>query len=101
MILVVTLILLVMFYIVWSAAAQKQDEKLLVCMDDESREAIRVIMQKGIDEALVRHTIQMFNTWMKDPTEQPNRAITGMRNAVKAYIGSRKVVLTWNPPLCN
>jgi hypothetical protein len=81
-----------------SIAAPKVD--YVQCMDGETREDLRNAMRAGIDQAMKAHTVQMFNIWMKDPTDQPARAISGMRNAVKAYVGSRKVANDWNPPLC-
>jgi hypothetical protein len=72
----------------------------LVCVDSETREDLRLAMRAGIDQAMRTHTARMFENWMKDASGQPDRAITGMRNAVKAYAGARKAANEWNPPQC-
>jgi hypothetical protein len=73
-----------------------------LCMDRETREDLRTAMRAGIDQAMRRQTQHMFETWMKEPNafDQPQRAISGMRNAVRAYVGARKVANEWSPPLC-
>jgi hypothetical protein len=71
-----------------------------LCMDAELREEIREIMSDGLKAALRRHTSQVFNTWMRDPAQQPARAQAGMRHGIDAYIGSRLEVKNWNPPSC-
>lgn len=73
-----------------------------LCMDTETREDLRLAMRTGIDQAMRRHTQKMFETWMKEPTaaDQPERAVHGMKNAVRAYVGARKVANEWSPPLC-
>jgi len=72
----------------------------VTCMDIETREDLRNAMRAGIDRAMQSHTARMFTNWMKDPTDQPARAVHGMNNAVKAYVGSRKVANEWSPPVC-
>ena len=73
-----------------------------LCMDTETREDLRLAMRAGIDQAMRRQTQRMFENWMKEPTavDQPDRAITGMKNAVRAYVGARRVANEWSPPLC-
>jgi hypothetical protein len=71
-----------------------------VCMDSEMREQARTLMLAGIDQAFRDHAVSMFNGWQKDPIGQPGRAERGMRSAIVAYVGSRKSIQRWNPPLC-
>lgn len=71
-----------------------------LCMDAEVREEIRAIMMDGLKTSLRRHTVHVFNTWMRDPTGQPQRARAGMRHGIEAYIGSRIEVKKWDPPFC-
>jgi hypothetical protein len=70
------------------------------CMDPAMREEVRQIVLSGIDRALNRHVGQMFEIWMKDPSEQPKRAIIGMHTAIDAYVRSRASALRWSPPAC-
>jgi hypothetical protein len=73
-----------------------------LCMDDTLREEIRAVMLEGVKDALRRHTMKVFNVWMKEPTasDQPARAKTGIRLGVEAYVGSRRAAHAWDPPLC-
>lgn len=70
------------------------------CIDPEMREQVRVLMLAGIDQAMREHAVKMFNVWQKDPSNQPTRAIAGMKSAIIAYAGSRAAAQRWNPPAC-
>lgn len=70
------------------------------CMDTEMREQVRVLMLAGIDQAMREHAVKMFNVWQRDPTNQPKRAIAGMKSAIIAYAGSRAAAQRWSPPAC-
>jgi hypothetical protein len=70
------------------------------CMDDATRDKARALMSEGLDLALKSRTDQLFEIWMKDATDQPKRAITGMNNGVRAYAAARAAVLRWDPPSC-
>jgi hypothetical protein len=72
----------------------------VVCTDAETAEKIRGVMLSAVDEALKQQVIHVFEVWMKDDRDQPARARTGTRQAVKAYIGSRKGIADWQPPTC-
>lgn len=71
-----------------------------VCMDAETREKARTLMLAGTEEAFKEHTRHMFEIWMKDQSDQPRRAITGMRQGIVAYVNTRKAAMRFNPPLC-
>jgi len=102
LILSIVITAIIMWLIISAGATTKPVEKhaYVTCMDAETREDLRNAMRAGVDQAMKTHTAQMFNVWMKDPTEQPDRAIAGQRNAVRAYVGSRKIANDWNPPNC-
>jgi hypothetical protein len=70
------------------------------CMDAEMREHARKIMIGAIDDSLRRHTMKTFDTWMRDPTEQPARAVRGMQMAVRAFVGAHREAKNWNPHPC-
>jgi hypothetical protein len=71
-----------------------------VCIGEEDRERARIIMIDGIDDALKAHTKFIFDIWMKDPSDQPKRAIIGMRAGVSAWARSRAAATNWDPPVC-
>jgi len=70
------------------------------CVTDEVREKIQKLMIEGLDEGLKAHTRKMVDIWVQDDTDQPKRAIEGMKSGIRAYIRSRAAALHWNPPTC-
>ena len=71
-----------------------------LCMDDEIQEQIRTIMLAAIDQGLKEHTVHVFQNWLKDPSDQPKRAVAGLRVGVSAYLRSRAAMDKWDPPRC-
>lgn len=67
---------------------------------EEDRERVRAIMLAAIDAAFKDQIMHLFEVWMKDAKDQPTRAATGARNAVRAYVGSRRTVSDWQPEIC-
>lgn len=82
------------------ASAQSQVVELPVCLDDQTREQIRGVMVEALDDALKEHVKHVFEVWLKDERGQPERARTGVKQGIKAYIGARKGALDWAPPVC-
>jgi hypothetical protein len=74
-----------------------QDE---LCLDADVREMVRSIMLAALDEGLKKHTVQMYDVWMRDDRDQPTRAITGMRSTIAAYARARNAAVNWSPPRC-
>jgi len=101
LLLLVTLgLLLIGGSLVWPAPKMTDYAHYVQCMSPETREDLRTVMREGVNNAMRNHTGRMFDNWMRDATDQPGRAVTGMHNAVKAYVGSLKVLNDWNPPQC-
>ena len=69
-------------------------------MSEVDRERTRAIILSGIDEGLKDHVKHMFEVWMKDDSEQPRRAVTGMHIARRAHRRATTQALEWNPPIC-
>jgi hypothetical protein len=86
--------------ILFAALPSQGAEQPAPCIDPEMREQVRGLMLAGIDEALRRHTRRMFDVWMKDPADQPRRAVAGLNTAVSAYVRSRASAQRWSPPAC-
>jgi hypothetical protein len=84
----------------WAMQSVAQEKPTELCMGDEIQEEVRAIALKAIDEALKQHIVHIFDTWMKDPSDQPKRAVTGFRIGVGAYLRSRTAIDKWDPPLC-
>lgn len=70
------------------------------CLDPDAREKVRTLMLEGIDAGFRQHVVHVFDNWLKDSSDQPARAIKGMRIGINAYARSRAVALKWLPPIC-
>jgi hypothetical protein len=70
------------------------------CVDDRTREEIRTLTLEAIDIGLKEHVSHLFEVWVRDPAEQPKRAMVGMQNGISAYLRARQNALAWNPPIC-
>jgi hypothetical protein len=82
------------------ASAESQPVELGPCMDEQTREQIRNMMLDALDSSLKSHIEHVFEVWLRDERGQPDRARTGVRQGIKAYLGARKGALEWTPPLC-
>jgi hypothetical protein len=71
------------------------------CVDgEEMREKIREIMREALDQALSRHIVHIFEVWMKDARDQPERARLGIHAGINAYISARRGAIRWTPAVC-
>lgn len=48
--------------------------------------------KEAIEAAYREHVQRLYSTWMKDETGQPARAVTGARQAQRAYIDSMNAI---------
>lgn len=51
-----------------------------------------VLDKEAIEAAYREHVQRMYSIWMKDETGQPHRALTGVRQAQKAYLASMEAI---------
>src|SRR5262245_22371356 len=80
---------------------QSEPARKQICIDDhETKERIRKIIMEGVELGLRTHIDKVFEIWIKDPQDQPNRAARGTYDGVSAYVRARRAVLNWSPPLC-
>jgi len=77
-----------------------KEQQPTFCLDDRLQEEVRVLMLEGIKQGMLKHTLLVFDNWVKDPSEQPERAIRGMQSAISAYVRSRKALDVWDLPRC-
>jgi hypothetical protein len=88
----------------WAATEiidRTQAQVAIACVDPEERVRVREIVVQGLDGALKDRVYHLFEQWVRDTTEQPKRATTGLTNAINAHIRARKDALRWNPPPCD
>ena len=72
-----------------------------VCFTQQQRDHILEMSQRGIDEGFQAKVKDLFDVWIRDPTDQPRRAISGMQTNLSAYHRARNSIRIWDPPICN
>jgi hypothetical protein len=80
------------------ASAETRPE---LCMDSDTRERVRKIMIEALDNSLRTKVEDLFAVWLRDATDQPRRAQTGMNTALRAYVGARAAAMKFDPPECS
>jgi hypothetical protein len=79
------------------ASAETRPE---LCMDADTRERVRRLMFEALDNSLREKIESLFAVWLRDATDQPRRAQTGMNSALRAYVGARAAAMKFDPPEC-
>jgi hypothetical protein len=79
------------------ASAETRPE---LCMDSDTRERVRKLMIEALDNSLREKIESLFAIWLRDATDQPRRAQTGMNTALRAYVGARAAAMKFDPPEC-
>jgi hypothetical protein len=79
------------------ASAETRPE---LCMDSDTRERVRKLMIEALDNSLREKIESLFAVWLRDSTDQPRRAQTGMNSALRAYVGARAAAMKFDPPEC-
>jgi hypothetical protein len=70
------------------------------CFDAETRERARALTIEGFDAGLRNYNRRIFDVWMRDGQDDPNRATAGMKNGIDAYGRARAAIQQWQPPTC-
>lgn len=74
--------------------------KEFICGDEKMQDHVRQLMLGALDNALHEHITHVFETWMKDETQQPERARRGVNQGTAAFVRSREAVMRWKLPPC-
>jgi hypothetical protein len=53
------------------------------------------LLHEALDTALKNYVVQEFDMWMRDATEQPQRAAAGTKKAIAAYREACKAIDDW------
>lgn len=99
------LVLLLAFTAGYGASTRRLElasalSKEFICGDAKTEEHVRQLMLGALDNALHEHITHVFETWMKDETQQPERAKRGVNQGTAAFVRSREAVLKWKLPPC-
>jgi hypothetical protein len=68
--------------------------------DQQQEERIHRLMSQALDDAFKAHISHLFDIWVKDPAEQPARAVNGASTGVNAYVRAQRNLQGWHPPRC-
>lgn len=71
------------------------------CIEPNERIKVREIILNGIDDGLRAKVADLYENWVRDPTDQPKRAQVGLTNAISAHSRGRAGALRWMPPPCD
>lgn len=88
------MLVLALFGVALAAQAPKSDVEMVMCADSETRH-IRDLMHQGLDWALKRRIRRLYESWMQDETDQPERARLGIEKGIEAYQHGRKQIEAW------
>jgi hypothetical protein len=72
-----------------------------LCFFPQEKDRLIILAHEAIDEAYKNKVKDLFDIWVRDPVDQPRRAVSGMAIALSAYHRARANVRVWDPPLCD
>ena len=70
------------------------------CGDHATQERMRAMMLEATDEAFKEQIVSLHGVWLRDATDQPQRAAIGVTRSVDAYLHARKAVTDWRLKPC-
>lgn len=92
-----TLIAMMLIEIV---GAREPGAQPISCMPSDQREKVREIMFEAINRGLEQRIVHVYEQWVIDDRDQPNRASVGARKAIRAWMQTHRYIEQWNPPPC-
>ena len=98
-ILVIVLIaLLIALGVYFALAANAQSQT--PCFEVAERDRVIALSEQAIDSAFTEQVKALFAIWVRDPGDQPRRAMTGMSTNLSAYHRARANIRQWTPEIC-
>ena len=85
--------------IIYERSTEAQPAKP-TCVSDEDRVHIRAQVLGAVDDAFRDNLKHLFTSWLKDASNQPNRASAGVQSSIVAYQRARADALRWMPESC-
>jgi hypothetical protein len=55
-------------------------------------EHLKTLERQAIEKAFIQQVTHLFGQWMKDSTDQPQRALNGIDQAKRAYVDSMTAI---------
>jgi len=85
---------------VYRAVTAVDAQPAVQCFLVQERDRLIQLAHEGVDDAFKEHVKGLFAVWVRDPAEQPKRAMTGMSIGLSAYHRARANIRAWEPPIC-
>jgi hypothetical protein len=85
---------------IYRAVTAAHSQVPVQCFFPQEKDRVIELAHAGVDEAFKEHVKQLFDVWVRDPTEQPKRAMSGMATNLSAYHRARANIRAWEPTIC-
>jgi hypothetical protein len=86
---------------IYRAVTAAHSQPAAQCFTAQQKDHVIGLSQAAIDDAFKEQVKSLFDVWVRDTTEQPKRAMTGMANNLSAYHRARANILQWAPAVCS
>jgi hypothetical protein len=86
--------------IVITAALVAQTQPAVQCFYPQEKDRVIELAHTAVDEAFQEKVRSLFDVWVRDPVEQPRRAMSGMATNISAYHRARANIRQWEPVIC-
>jgi len=70
------------------------------CFWPQEKDRLIQLAHEAVDEAYKDQVKGLFGVWVRDPAEQPKRAVSGMQINLSAYHRARANIRQWEPVIC-
>lgn len=98
--LIMMLSLCVLVFSIYRAATAAHSQPVVQCFLVQEKDRLIVLAHEAIDEAYKDQVKGLFGIWVRDPADQPKRAMSGMAINLSAYHRARANIRQWEPVIC-
>jgi hypothetical protein len=77
-----------------------QSQPTMPCFLVQEKDRLIELSHEAIDKAFAEQVKGLFGIWVRDPSEQPKRAMSGMAINLSAYHRARANIRLWEPVVC-
>jgi len=85
---------------VYRAITAAHSQPVVQCWLPQEKDTLINLAHQGIDEAYKEKVKSLYEIWVRDPADQPKRAVSGMAINLSAYHRARANIRAWDPVIC-
>jgi hypothetical protein len=85
---------------IYRAVTAAQSQPVVPCVLVQEKDRLIQLAHEAIDEAYKDQVKSLFGVWVRDPADQPRRAVSGMQVNLSAYHRARANIRAWEPVIC-